>query len=87
MRIAPDKWKHIFVGVAMGICFPLVFTWALATPPLISAGISFSLVVLIGFAFEFYSGITGHGHYDPMDGVATVVGGVLALVGYLLITL
>lgn len=87
MKIAPDKWKHIFAGAAMGIFFSLALSWTLAAPPLISAGISLLLVVLIGFAFEFYSRITGHGHYDLMDGVATVVGGVVVLGGYLVITL
>jgi hypothetical protein len=36
-------------------------------------------VVAISYGFELYSKYTGHGHYEVMDAVAAIIGGVLGM--------
>ena len=77
-RIAPDKWKHFFVGILMGIfleCFFVLLFGLSVTYGTISAiGIS----IAISYGFELFSLFTGRGHYEFLDAVASVLG---ALVG------
>lgn len=77
-KIAPDKWRHFYVGIAMGIFLQLVCYWLL--PELLWATvIAFVVVVAISYGFELFSLITKIGHYDFYDAVASVIGGVLGM--------
>jgi glycopeptide antibiotics resistance protein len=78
-KIAPDKWKHFFVGIGMGIFLQAFFLYAFNLQ-MISAFI-WSLVfsAVISFGFEFYSLVSGHGHYELMDAVAGIAGALLGL--------
>lgn len=77
-KIAPDKWRHFYVGIAMGIFLQLVCYWLL--PGLLWATvIAFVVVVAISYGFELFSLITKIGHYDFYDAVASVIGGVLGM--------
>jgi hypothetical protein len=78
-KIAPDKWKHFFVGILMGVVLQLVATMVLPDHLVIASFIAFSGVVVISYGFELYSLITGRGHYDVMDAVASIIGGILGM--------
>jgi VanZ family protein len=79
MRIAQDKWKHFWVGIAMGLLFQAVGMYLLPMHLYIATAVSFLLVVAISYGFELYSRFTGHGHYEVMDAVAAIIGGVLGM--------
>lgn len=79
MKIAPDKWKHFFVGIAMGLALQGLLWWLLPLHVVIATVVAFAIVVAISYGFELYSKITGHGHYEVMDAVAAVIGGVLGM--------
>ena len=74
-KIAPDKWKHFFVGIAMGLLLPLAGYFLFPGHIYRINIISFCIIVAISYGFELYSKFTGHGHYDVMDAVASVIGG------------
>ncbi|MBA2499214.1 MAG: hypothetical protein H0V30_05760 [Chitinophagaceae bacterium] len=77
-KIAPDKWRHFYTGILMGlllqILLPLFFT-SIAT----ATFIVLFLVIIISYGFELFSLITGFGHYDFMDAVASVLGGLAGM--------
>jgi VanZ family protein len=79
MRIAQDKWKHFWVGIAMGLLFQAVGTYLLPMHLYIATAVSLFFVVAISYGFELYSKFTGHGHYEVMDAVAAIIGGVLGM--------
>jgi VanZ family protein len=79
MRIAQDKWKHFWVGVVMGLLFQAVGMYLLPMHLYVATAISFIIVVAISYGFELYSKYTGHGHYEVLDAVAAIIGGVLGM--------
>ncbi|HJW17797.1 MAG TPA: hypothetical protein VJ499_11780 [Flavisolibacter sp.] len=79
MRIAQDKWKHFWVGIAMGVLFQGLGMFLLPMHLYIVTAVSLLLVVIISYGFELYSKFTGHGHYEVMDAVAAIVGGVFGM--------
>lgn len=78
-KIAPDKWKHFFVGIGMGLVLPAIGYFLLPLHPYINGMVSFGLIVAISYGFELYSKFTGRGHYEVMDAVASVIGGLLGM--------
>ena len=85
MRIAPDKWKHFFVGLVMGIILQAFDWWVLADHHILAISISLFIVIAVSYGFELFSLFTGKGHYDFLDAVAAVIGGVLGIGAVLLI--
>lgn len=83
-RIAPDKWKHFFVGLVMGAVVQLAGNWLLPTHLVIATLLAFAIVVAISYGFELYSKFTGHGHYELMDAVAAIIGGLLGMAAVLI---
>lgn len=77
MKIAPDKWKHFYVGLLMGAVLQTIALWVLT--PLLGTIIALFIVIVVSYGFELFSKITGLGHYDFMDAVASVIGGVLGM--------
>lgn len=71
------------MGIAMGLLLPALGYFLLPGHPYINGMISFGLIVAISYGFELYSKITGHGHYEVMDAVASIIGGLvgMAIVG------
>jgi VanZ family protein len=86
-KIGSDKWKHFFVGIAMGIVLQTFFWFSLGDQPVLETVISFTLVIAISYGFELYSKFTGKGHYELNDAVATTIGGVLGMAIILMIQL
>lgn len=78
-KIPPDKWKHIIVGILMGIVFLVIVHTFFSQYLVIGYIISFLLIAVIGYGFELFSLFTGLGHYDFMDAVATIVGGLVGI--------
>lgn len=78
-RIAPDKWKHFFVGILMGGVLQAISAYILPNHMLLAAIIAFVLVVLISYGFEVLSLITGKGHYEVMDAIAAIIGGIIGM--------
>ncbi len=79
IKIAPDKWKHFLVGILMGATLQ-IFTWYLM-PAHLGLGIvtTFILVITISYGFELLSLLTGKGHYEILDAIAGILGGVIGM--------
>ena len=77
-KIAPDKWKHFYVGILMGVIVQLIDRW-LFVNPVLSVIITLLIIIIISYGFELFSKITGIGRYDFMDAVASVIGGVAGM--------
>lgn len=78
-KIAPDKWKHFYVGIAMGGVLQGVSCYIFPQSPLTATLAALGVVIGISYGFELFSLVTGMGHYDVMDAVASVIGGVLGM--------
>ena len=78
-RVAPDKWKHFFVGIGMGALLQGFTSFLLSDHLAVATVVAFVLVVIISYGVELFSKTTGLGIYDIMDAVASAVGGVLGM--------
>lgn len=78
-RVAPDKWKHFFVGIVLGTVLQGFTSFLLQDHLLIATLIALTLVLAISYGFELFSKITGMGRYDFIDAVAGAIGGLLGL--------
>lgn len=79
MKIAKDKWKHFFVGIAMGAVLQSFFFYLMKFHLFLSVVLAFIFSVAIAYGFELYSKFTGKGHYEVMDAVAAVIGTILGM--------
>jgi VanZ family protein len=79
-KIERDKWKHFFVGIAMGIVLQSFLFFLIDKHEVVAAVIAFVLVVFISYGFELFSKFTGKGHYDVIDAVAGIIGGVAGMI-------
>lgn len=84
-RIEADKWKHFFAGIVMGIMLQATALYLLPGEMITGIVIVLVLVVVISYGFELFSKITGKGHHDVMDAVASIIGGVLGMILFLLL--
>lgn len=79
IKIEPDKKKHFWVGMLIGGIFqaltfnilPENYGWAII--------ITFILIVAVCYGFELFSLITKKGHYEILDAVAGIVGGLIGM--------
>lgn len=78
-NIQPDKWKHFFVGIAMGAFLEAVMLWLLPDSIIQATIIVFVIVVAISYGFELFSKFSGWGHYDVNDAIASIIGGVIGM--------
>ena len=85
MKIERDKWKHFYVGIVMGIILQAFVWWLLKDHHILATAIAFVIVVIISYGFELFSKFTGKGHYEVMDAVAAVIGGIIGM-GVALVT-
>ena len=84
-KIAPDKWKHFFVGIALGLLIRLFFIYLFPVHPFLNTGLSVLLLFAICYGFELFSLITGRGHYEVMDFVAGAFGGLIGIAATLIL--
>lgn len=75
-----DKWKHFYVGMLLGIFFQIVLQFHLNVSFWQALGINMLLVNGIGFGFELFSKITGWGHAELNDALATLLGGIASAI-------
>lgn len=78
-KIAPDKWRHFLVGILMGAVLQSAAWFVLPDRPVAGILIVLSIVVLISYGFELFSLISGRGHYEIKDAVASIIGGVVGM--------
>lgn len=78
-RIPPDKWKHFFVGIPMGAVLQVAGELVFPGRPLPGTLMTLAVVIAISYGFELLSLITGRGHYDIMDAVASIIGGIAGM--------
>lgn len=76
-KIGKDKWKHFYVGLFLGALFQWLLYFIFNFSPFTSIAFSFVTVAAIAYGFELFSLITGFGHYDIYDAVASVIGGII----------
>ncbi|MEO8820254.1 MAG: hypothetical protein ABI374_05415 [Ginsengibacter sp.] len=79
LKIAPDKKKHFWVGMLLGAIFQIFSLYFLPQYYLMSILITFIGIVAICYGFELFSLITKRGHYEIMDAVAGIIGGVVGM--------
>ena len=79
IKIKPDKWKHFYVGIVMGIVLQAYALFLLPAHLILASVITLFVVIGISYGFELYSKITGHGHYEVMDAIAAIIGGALGI--------
>lgn len=77
--IGPDKKKHFYVGIPLGIIVQFIAAYYLPDQSIFSYFVSFFIVVAICYGFELFSKITGKGHADHMDAVAGIIGGMVGV--------
>lgn len=78
-KIAPDKWRHFWVGILMGAILQSAAWLVLPQQPIGGILIVLAIVVLISYGFELFSLISGRGHYDIKDAIASIIGGVAGM--------
>ena len=83
-KIAADKWKHFTTGIVMGIVLQAIAFYFLPGNLVKSCLIVFVLIVCISYGFELFSKLTGKGHHEINDAIASILGGVLGMLMMLL---
>ena len=78
-KIAPDKKKHFFVGIPLGVFLQLFTSLYFYNSPGYALLSSFAFLCAICYGFELFSKITGRGHADNMDAIAGILGGIIGI--------
>ncbi len=78
-KIAPDKWRHFYAGIILGGVLQAFMFFVLNNNIMLSILIAFAGVVAVSYGFELFSKVTGMGHHDVMDAVASIIGGVAGM--------
>ena len=76
MKIAPDKQKHFFVGIAIGFAMEAFFSYLLPAHLALSVLLAIAVSFAGAYSFELYSKFTGRGHYELMDAIAALIGAI-----------
>jgi glycopeptide antibiotics resistance protein len=80
IKIAPDKWKHFFIGILMGATLQISTGYLMPEHHVVSIITTFILVIVISYGFELFSLVTKKGHYDILDAVAGIIGGMVGMI-------
>lgn len=78
-NIAPDKKRHFYAGILMGVVLQGLGWWLMPDSLALSVIIVFALVIIISYGFELFSLVTGMGIYDFMDAVFSAIGGIFGM--------
>ena len=78
-KIERDKWRHFFVGIAMGAFLQFMAIWMLADNWALATLITLLLVIIISYGFELFSKFTRIGYYELLDALFSIAGGVLGM--------
>jgi hypothetical protein len=77
MKIAKDKIAHLVVGAVVAIAAIALVLMAEEWGALLPAALA---AAAVGVAYELVQGYRGDGTPDPMDALATAIGGLLVAV-------
>lgn len=77
-KIAPDKWKHFWVGIPLGIVLQIIAFYYFTQIFTATAAAVF-ILILICYGFELFSLITKLGHHDLVDAIAGILGGAIGV--------
>lgn len=77
--MAPDKQKHLLAGIPMGAILQVAALTLLPGRIWLATALVLGMVLAISYGFELISLITGKGHYDVMDAIASIAGGVAGM--------
>jgi hypothetical protein len=86
-QVAPDKWRHFFAGIMLGMVLQAAGWWLLPGNVPMVTFIVCALVLIISYGFELFSKLTGKGRYDFMDAVASIIGGAVGMAMILVLIL
>ncbi len=75
----PDKWKHFYVGIPLGLVLQVSVNYLFSYSIPLSVFLSFIALAAISYGFELLSLLTGKGHYDIVDAVAGIAGGCIGI--------
>ena len=75
IKIEPDKKKHFWVGMLMGVIIRIFTLYLFPQSYLLGIVITFILIVAVCYGFELFSLVTKMGHYEILDAVAGIIGG------------
>ena len=78
-KIQPDKWRHFFAGILMGLVLQALGWWLLPMQWITVTILAFVFVIAVSYGFELFSKITGKGYYEVMDAVASTIGGIVGI--------
>lgn len=78
-KIAPDKWKHFFVGIVLGVFLQAFAMRVLPFSILWTTIAAFIILFFVCYGFELFSLLTGIGHYEFMDAIAGTTGGLVGM--------
>jgi hypothetical protein len=78
-RIPADKWRHFEVGCEMALLFQFLLQVLFPHYIIIDCTVTLVVICIVGYGFELYSLVSGNGHYELMDAVAVLAGGVVGL--------
>lgn len=78
-KIAPDKWRHFWVGIPMGAVLQAAMMFLFPGQQMLAGLLAMAAVVGISYGFELFSLMTGWGRYDFWDAVASVIGGSIGM--------
>lgn len=79
MKIAEDKWRHFLVGIPMGSIVQIVAHYISPGDMVAASILALLAVVGISYGFELFSKVTGKGHHDVMDALASILGGIVGM--------
>ena len=74
-----DKWKHFFVGIPLGVVLQFAAMYFFPGDLFIASTLSIAALIFICYAFEMVSKVTGKGHYELMDAIAGILGGLIGI--------
>lgn len=67
------------MGIGMGMILQSLGLWLLPAQGVLVTIAVFIIVAAVSYGFELYSKFTGHGVYEVLDAVASVVGGLIGM--------
>ena len=63
----------------MGAALQAFFYFLLKPQLALATVASLAIVAVISYGFELFSKITGRGHYEVLDAIAAIIGGILGM--------
>ncbi len=79
MKIAEDKWRHFFVGIPMGSIVQIVAHYISPGNMIAASVLALIAVIGISYGFELFSKVTGKGHHEVLDALASILGGIAGM--------